>query len=386
MITVTVSENGYAKLQALVAQQTKKAQKFGIATPIMTLTETVMRQDLETGMYYRVHTVEVNQPETVILNGWCLAAVLDTSMAAGTVVRKLPGFSGDIPRRFFTSGTYCDHCNKIRRRNDVYVVYHSQSGEWRQVGSSCLRDFLGHPNAEQIAAFLDGMERDLQKEIKDDYYGGGERCVECSLFLAHVCAVINSYGYVASKAAELTGDLSTKRRSITNYENMYREIKPSTYVEPTATHFEKAEKALEWAKHYFSAIPLVQRSEYENNLAVILTETYITERQLGYVASVVSAYDRYVQKTLSNKDAGQFVGLIGEKISITGTVVRILEFCSAYGMTYMHVFQSGSNVIVWTTNKIIGSVGATVTLNGTVKAHKVYNGTNQTELTRCKVL
>ena len=45
------------------------------------------------------------------------------------------------PEAFGTA--WCEHCGLRRRRKATFVVVHVDSGELRQVGSGCLRDFLG---------------------------------------------------------------------------------------------------------------------------------------------------------------------------------------------------------------------------------------------------
>ena len=51
----------------------------------------------------------------------------------------------EIPDYYYTcSANHCDHCNIDRYRKDTYIIYNDVTKEYKQVGSSCLKDFLGY--------------------------------------------------------------------------------------------------------------------------------------------------------------------------------------------------------------------------------------------------
>ena len=59
------------------------------------------------------------------------------------------GEQGDRLAAGAFAAAICEHCGLRRRRTRTYVVVHTDSGEVRQVGSGCLRDFLGGPDPER---------------------------------------------------------------------------------------------------------------------------------------------------------------------------------------------------------------------------------------------
>ena len=47
-------------------------------------------------------------------------------------------------------GRTCDYCNTLRNRNETHIVQ-NEEGTIHQVGSTCVRDFLGGVSPEQIS-------------------------------------------------------------------------------------------------------------------------------------------------------------------------------------------------------------------------------------------
>src|ERR1700691_1883636 len=75
------------------------------------------------------------------LAGWPFLATL-TWEGDVLVTRCLPGYEGRVHAEKITPH-FCDHCKVDRYRNDTYLV-EDESGTQLQVGSSCVKDFLGH--------------------------------------------------------------------------------------------------------------------------------------------------------------------------------------------------------------------------------------------------
>lgn len=82
-----------------------------------------------------------------------------------------------------------------------------------------------------------------------------------------------------------------------------------------------------------------------------------------------------------------YQGSVGERITVTVKVEKIMSFDSQWGTSDMFLMRdAGSNVYKWMTSSCVDmGEGSEVTLTGTVKKHDDYRGTKQTVLTRCKV-
>lgn len=94
------------------------------------------------------------------------------------------------------------------------------------------------------------------------------------------------------------------------------------------------------------------------------------------------------------KEISQYVGDVGEKITITATYDHSAWFDVQIGWKkermYIHTFKDADgNVLIWKTSKGLGSTGLhegdLAQIKGTVKDHNEYKDEKQTVLTRCKV-
>ena len=103
------------------------------------------------------------------------------------------------------------------------------------------------------------------------------------------------------------------------------------------------------------------------------------------------------------KAVSQYVGNVGDKISMVVTLVRTASWeqpsFRGFGTDtcYAHIFKdSDGNVMTWKTTSALGLIaddgswkpiedGAEVKLTGRIKEHTVYWDEKQTMLTRCKV-
>lgn len=105
-----------------------------------------------------------------------------------------------------TDPTRCDHCHTRRNRKAAYIVRHDETGEWKQVGSTCLCDFLGHADPENVAAWaqiLATLDTTLSEDEDDFGSGEGHTATRWSLsyFLAVTALAIRHHGWVSRGAA-----------------------------------------------------------------------------------------------------------------------------------------------------------------------------------------
>jgi hypothetical protein len=146
------------------------------------------------------------QGEAPKLNGWSFVGKIEAD-GATAIVKSIAGQA--VPEHYrFSSPSTCEHCGIDRKRNATFVVKNGDS--YKQAGSACLSDFLGHPSPEQVIAYassiseiLDSIERGIS-----DFESGGS--FKLYFDLQHVVAAtmvpINMSGF--TKSSE---DDSTKR-------------------------------------------------------------------------------------------------------------------------------------------------------------------------------
>ncbi|CAM6053382.1 unnamed protein product [Sphagnum tenellum] len=130
------------KFQAACAKLSRKAEKIG-CSEIKPFIFGHTTQKLSDGYEHRVYEVlfTVDVPK---IEGWTFIARIDHANETGNIIRVVPNTKVAVPERYRTSAPNCDHCNKIRRRRDTFVLHCEATDEFKIVGSSCLVDFFGH--------------------------------------------------------------------------------------------------------------------------------------------------------------------------------------------------------------------------------------------------
>lgn len=93
------------------------------------------------------HALVLLSGRAPVLAGWTLAAIVEHRDGRATV--RPVGEQGDRLAPGAFAAAICEHCGLRRRRTRTYIVVQTDSGEVRQVGSGCLREFLGGPNPER---------------------------------------------------------------------------------------------------------------------------------------------------------------------------------------------------------------------------------------------
>lgn len=332
----------------------------------------------DTGRFITWHTVEVDG-ESPIVGGWAFVAQIHHG-EDGNIIRNLS--DAPLPEMYRAIGADCDHCRTDRNRKDTYILI-SESGEYKQVGSSCLRDFTGHNDPHAIASWLESLNalaRDLgDYDADEDMRGGGHHTLVYSVeFLSVVSAIIHKHGWMGKAKAQESGAISTCERALDAMSPM---ASRDNRVEVADSDKALARVALTWGREQQGT------SEYEHNLRVACTGEYCDWRNLGLLASAIVAY-RKAQGQDNNGmcvSASEYIGAVGDKVNLEVTVKAIREIDGAYGLTSVVNMVSGDNSLVWFASGAVDlQEGQSYCLKGTIKKHDVYNGVKQTTLTRCK--
>jgi hypothetical protein len=126
---------------------------------------------------------------------------------------------------------------------------------------------------------------------------------------------------------------------------------------------------------------------------VIARSHFVELKTLGYAAWMVPGYQKVITPAVVQSVAGYpspsvHVGVVGEKITVSAKVLSVKELSSeSYGTSWLHnMVDSHGNQLKWfcTSSKAKLAEGVTLTITGTIKEHKTYNGTAQTILSRVK--
>ena len=299
----------------------------------------------------------------VKLAGWELRAAL-TFTEGGVLVRTVPG--NEVPEVYRNASDFCEHCHTSRRRNDVFVLAH-EDGRFIQVGRNCLRDFLGHDDAESIAAYAAvimeiagvlGADHD-----NDGFFGDPAQRVSIRKFLAWTIRVINEDGWVSMSNPE--GKQPTKL-------GVWSELcsKDRKQVPLTENEIAQADEAIEYTVKTLSA--KANLSDYEHNLLVAAKSEVVGDRIDGILASLIPWWKRSVGRELEGKRlaaTSAHQGTVSKRQVFTLDVNSVASYQGDWGPTYFHRMTDGNgNAFLWKGSNEL-ETGKRYTVKATVKEH-----------------
>jgi hypothetical protein len=324
----------------------------------------------------KIYEVFVAHPE-VKLNGWQFVARIDHSQEAGNVVRVVPGMT--LPDRFRTSTRHtCEHCNERRYRRDTFVLANAETGSYKQVGSSCLKDFTGHDGAVKLAKIAEMLA------IIGDYsrgigFGGSGahtdyRWISTRMFMALCADAVTKHGWVSASAAKQHGWTSTVARADKLMLN---------HTAPSADGICIADKAIEWAEAFGD--DGAQLNDWQHNSRTIAQSDALEPRHLAIAASIVGVFWSKFVKPPAIASVSNYVSAVGDKLTINVTLKAAIRG----ERSTRHIFEDrNGNVLVWFAfNEDFaadGLTGESFDICCTVKNHSEYRGKKQTLVNRVR--
>jgi hypothetical protein len=328
-------------------------------------------------------------------DGWRLVARLLRAGQTGadqTIVNAVPGET--VPLQFRTSGCRCDHCQKdwvIRK--DTFVV--AKGDEYKQIGTSCLRDFLGHMSPDNIVAMATYYSESVAAafdpdgdEREEDHFGlwvrGG-----IVKSLPEVLAIVASHHRVFGWFSRTVAEKLDKVPSVCTVErvifckavsNDNKELVKQ--LTPTEDDEVNAAKAIEWAKS------ITGESDFEHNLKSIATSGHASHRTMGLSCAIYGAWRKAVEVEASRKIAAEtstHIGIAGERITLHEIKVLSARCIGEgqFGATWLiKLTDDEGNAMTWFTNEEKLTTGSIVSIKATIKKHDEFRGVKQTLLTR----
>lgn len=368
-----------ASIEKRIAKLARKATKNGNPDIRVSFGKTFIREvDTEYGKT-DVEYVSVSVTgEAPRIAGWDFLARVEL-LDGENLVHSVPGSGIQLDQSFRKHNGYCDHCNSARRRNDVFVL--SNGSEQIAVGRTCLREFLGIDDPKAIISRAQFFEELRDARDEDDLGDFGSfGYVHLNDVLEYAAANIRINGYVSKAKQQETGELTTGETVVLNI----KKTPGFEKLEPNEVDKECAAKTKEFfrGKDFFG-------NDYMDNIRVIMKQDIIKKEYINLVASAVTTAQRQLAPKTEVKESN-FVGEVKTRLKGLELMIEKIIYlgCGSFGPSYLHLMKDGDgNVFSWITgNKIEKAEGENVRLDGTVKQHKIYNGTKQTVLTRAKVV
>lgn len=392
----TFQKERYAILEANMERLEKKlnsirnkCNKYGCEFHFEKVGEEFRTLKNDMGVEYQTKFIIIEAEGKAVINDWMLVAKVEHT-EKGNIIDST-GSSVEVPARYYTTSPVCEHCNSSRTRKYTYIVMNTKTGEFKQVGKSCLKDFTGGMDASMISKYYSFFDELIKGEepvegLHIEYYYNTKE------FLTYVYECIKGFGY------EKTSDFRSTRNRASDYWNVnkgyttwmtekeirkYIDEMESVGFNPESEDTIKAvEDVLQWISNQ------EESNNYMHNLKTVCSLECVTFKNLGILASVFPTWNRNLeyQKEKQKKKESQHVGEVGDRITIRmADVICLTAWETQWGMTYVFkIVDDAGNVFTWKTSKYPDFENFNI-LKGTVKAHNEFRNEKQTELTRCKV-
>ena len=354
-------------------------------TGIITVTGEAFTEETDNGVGLKrtrqmVHTVISGDAPKY--DGWTFLARIEWTDNDEAVVFTAPGIEGIDRDRL--APMWCDHCGIKRYRKYTYAVRNDDGNEL-QVGSTCLKDFLGwNTNPVWI---LPPSDNDLYGESG---FGHSTPVYSVETVLAASWACIQAFGYVrttdySGQATKYTVLAVLDPRTPAERE-LARKITP--HIAESASMAKRIHAFL--LSDEFSGF-----GEYVTNLKAIARSEFCQPKFVGFLASAPQAWAKAQERSLIKQRekaeiTNEFLGEIKDKLELPVTLKSIRFLESDWGVTTLYTFATDDGHIVkWFSSRRVFTdrdLERPMTIKGTVKKHDEYQGTKSTVLTRVRKL
>ena len=399
MNTYPILEANMERLQKKITRIQNKCRKYGCDFHYAEVGEEFRTVELEDGTKTTARFILVEAEGIAVINGWKFIASVEHT-DKGNIINACCDI--EVPERYYTTAPICEHCNSKRVRKNTFIVMNTETGEFKQVGHSCLNDFTHGMSAEGVAQYTSLFDELIQGE-EPSGCGWGEKYYDTKELLTFAAEVVIKFGYIKADGYGrctreqvmdywniLHGGMPSMLK---DYENQCKEEMEKVCFNPDSEQAKKlAEDALEW-------IAVQDESNnYIHNVKTVCSLNYVKAGNVGIMISILPTFNKelerltkkelMLQKMKEEAELSKHIGSVGERIEFVPVEIKCLtSWETEYGITFIYKFTDAeSNVYTWKTSKWIDEEQAgKITVKGTVKEHKEYKGVKQTEITRCKV-
>lgn len=274
----------------------------------------------------------------------------------------------NVQKEWYTIDGHCDDCNDNYSRKKTVILLNNDNRSFRQIGTSCLKRYLGITCFNVIHNFMTVEELVEEEPViyADDISYYEKKYIKTNKLLAYVYAMYRTQGgYIKGKTIKDAWDAAVNNNSIIN-----------------SNDIEDAERII----NFFKTVDIEEFDNFSNNIRTAVIAEYATCS--GYIGYAPMLYKKLIEKVVTKQEQSKsnYVGNIKDKIELNVKVINCASFESDYGYMYINVFKdiNSDNVFVWTTATKSFDVGYETKIKGTIKDHREYNNVKQTVLTRVK--
>jgi hypothetical protein len=275
----------------------------------------------------------------------------------------------------------CEHCGLRRHRTETFIVVHADSGEARQVGSGCLRDFLGGHDPDRACRYAEYLALARTTIADAERAAAPARPVpsrgpepssppELEPFAAYAAQAVRRDGWVSREQARSSGRTATADAAL-------RALEHGQPLDPADRAL--ADGALRWARTLLAGTPRPTR--FERAAAAVASRAgTLDHRDRGLVAALVGVYRR-------QRARSRHVGRPGGWLELAVLVERVTEQPSArHGVVRRCELldADGNRLAWWQTQGPPLQAGEIVALRARVQRHTHFGTTAITVLSHCR--
>ena len=365
----------------LVAKANRKLEKYDIAERFTYNVEHEIRQENGVNVDYVKFTLSKPVLKT---EGWEFIAAHEFTP------------NGDATSRFITEEALnaakpvdqrCEHCGRPRHRERVYWVKNSENGEIKQVGSSCLKGFLG---VTPKGLWALGQDLDFDEKFTTGGTSASRLYPTNELVAAAYAAMDEDGGQFTPRSRATRENPATADRVRMNWQDY-------TSANADGVYNDQVQELLSWAE----TIPEDDDTAYMRDLRTTLTQPWVKDKHVAVALSGIStmAAEARRKQAQAERDAeraklkNEYFAPEGAKLSgvrakVVSTYNYTVDTPGGARSATQYVMQSDDGyTFMWRTSADYDfrKGDECVITSGTVKANNEYNGIKQTVLTRAKL-
>ena len=330
--------------------------------------------------------------EIPVIDGWELIATLDIYPGENdnqVLVSAVP--EKEVPEHYKNRNEIaCEHCGWNRNRYHSVLLQNTESNEYKEVGSTCVKDFMGHDPRGFL--FMASIDFPAIASFKDEYVGSyGRRLYAYGLkeVLVFTSAVIKKHGWMSKgKAYQLECESSASK--------VWDNLEPSADVmkhrkENLVKTDDDDVAVAEATIEYFENVDATD-NDYLTNCQKIATLGYVPSKYMGFACSMVSSYQRVlndkVKKEAEEKlPPSNWVGEIGDRLKDVRVKVVFTKVMPdrGWGESMLYIFRDALGneyKTFYSGYKFNYDKDDEILLTGTVKKHDEFKGKKSTMLNR----
>lgn len=362
-------------------------------------------------VYYKELTVKINplkdlEWEVAGAKNPIASSEIGTGVEGNVIFLKNKWYEGpEVPKEIQTRSMKCEYCNTNHARSKTIILHNKKTGEFKEIGRSCLNFYLGNLNIDKFYKDLNAF---LEEIVFKDH--GSSRRIS-AIDLVHLIAatyyVVNKDGRYISQSflmknprSDLQSTVSSASHYMFTSPNDVKEgadrqelIKGKEEIE---TLKPKAEGIIKWWRDNEATM---EHNEFLDKMRSILKFNAINPKLMSFASYLVEIWrkahgdeNKSQDKEKVEKKPSEFQGAIGDRIERTLLVKRATSFNGQYGTTFVYSMEDPEgNEYVWFSSSPVLEDGKQYKLQAIVKDHKIWidkanKEHKQTVITRAKIV